>query len=384
MTSIRLIARTTAWLAAATLLVTTGAAQEPATAPTDLQPLLATILDKHGVPALGVAVIVDGKLAAIGVDGVRRRGHADPVTTEDRWHLGSCTKAMTATLLARQVAAGKLTWSATVADTMPDLRDGMHETARSITVAQLLQHRAGVPAGPSSSLWNELYRYEGSDADARTAVAAELLGRPVTDRGRRYLYSNAGYMIAGAVAERVDSTNDPSRSWQQLMRDEIFAPLGMNTAGFGPPGPREQPTQPWGHANKSSPPLYRDNPTSMGPAGTVHASLRDWARFVTLHLGIHAVDGSEHPLRKLPLHDLHTPPADGGGGGGGGYALGWAVCERRWAPGQILTHSGSNTMWHCVAWLAPEIDFAVLVTCNQGDAAAACDAVAAACIARFR
>jgi hypothetical protein len=41
-------------------------------------------------------------------------------------------------------------------------------------------------------------------------------------------------------------------------------------------------------------------------------------------------------------------------------------------------------MWFCVAWLAPEARFAVMVTCNQGEAGAACDAAAAACIQRFR
>jgi hypothetical protein len=60
-----------------------------------------------------------------------------------------------------------------------------------------------------------------------------------------------------------------------------------------------------------------------------------------------------------------------------------AWSERGWAPGPILTHVGSNTMRFCVAWLAPDAKFGVLVTCNQGDAAAACDDVAGACIRRF-
>jgi D-alanyl-D-alanine carboxypeptidase len=90
-----------------------------------------------------------------------------------------------------------------------------------------------------------------------------------------------------------------------------------------------------------------------------------------------AADG-EPLLRAETLAALHTPPA------GADYALGWAVTKRPWAPGPILTHNGSNTMWFCVAWLAPEAKFGVLVTCNQGDAAKACDAVAAACIRRFR
>ena len=352
-------------------LAPTTAAQ----APQGLDEFLAPIRERHRVPALGAAVLVDGRLAAIGVSGKRKHGSDAEVTVDDRWHLGSCTKAMTATLLARHVDRGRLSWNDTVAERMPDLLDGMHAQARAITVADLLRHRAGQPRGPSRALWNELFRFEGSDRDARTAVAAELLQRaPTTAPGTRYLYSNAGYMIVGAIAERIDE-----RPWSEQMRAELFDPLAMRSAGFGPPGRRDAVEEPWGHrpGPRGPVPVFHDNPSSLGPAGTVHASLRDWARFVGLHLGV--CDPGRQPLvRDATLRTLHTPPD------GTDYAFGWRVTRRGWAPGPILTHSGSNTMWYCVAWLAPEIDFAVLVTCNQGDAAGACDEVAAACIRRFR
>ena len=75
---------------------------------------------------------------------------------------------------------------------------------------------------------------------------------------------------------------------------------------------------------------------------------------------------------------LHTPAV----GAGESYAMGWVVTERAWADGTVLTHNGSNTMWYCVAWLAPKKDFAVLACTNQGGGAAqkACDDVAGALI----
>lgn len=339
----------------------------------DLQDTIAPIRAKHGVPALGAAVLVDGKLHALGVDGVRKHGEDREVTVDDLWHLGSCTKAMTATWLAMLVERGELRWSTTVAEAMPDLADDLHESARSITVERLLQHRAGLPAGPPRALWMELFRYEGSDREARTDVARALLGQPVEAKlGQRYLYSNASYMIAGAIGERVVKAD-----WQPQMRAMLFEPLGMQRVGFGPPGQKEKLDQPWGHrrAGKRLTPFFADNPSSLGPAGTVHASLTDWAKFAALQLGV----ASDKPLlRPASLAALHTPPAEGP------YALGWNVTRRGWAPGPILSHSGSNTMWFCVAWLAPEAKFGVLVTCNQGEAAKACDEVAAACIRRFR
>ncbi len=354
----------------------TTAPESPAAAPLqDLRELLAPIRARHGVPALGAAVLVDGELAALGVDGVRRVGDAAKVTADDRWHLGSCTKAMTATLLARFVERGALQWTATVADTLPDLAGKLHADARAITVAQLLQHRAGLPGGPPRDLWGELWRWSGTMRDARTKVAATLLANaPDAAPGARYLYSNAGYMIAGAIAERLGD-----QPWEELMQRELFAPLGITTGGFGAPGSEHTTAQPCGHEpGKAGPtPAFGDNPRALGPAGTAHMTLRDWARFARLHLGMPGADGKAL-LRAETLQALHTPPA------GADYALGWAVTKRPWAPGPILTHNGSNTMWFCVAWVAPEAKLAVLVTCNQGRASTACDDVAAACIARFR
>lgn len=351
------------------------AALAAAQAPVDLGDLLAPIRARHGVPALGVAVLVDGELAALGVSGVRKHGDDAKVSIDDRWHLGSCTKAMTATLLARDVEAGRLAWTTTVADALPDLAAAMHEGARAITIAQLLQHRAGLPGQPPGELWRELFRFAGTDAEARTEVARVMLAvAPEAPPGRRFLYSNAGYMIAGAIAERAGHA-----PWAERMRRELFEPLGMTGVGFGPPGDRERVDQPWGHRPGATGPVpaFGDNPPSLGPAGTVHATLAEWAKFVRLHLGMPPADG-EPLLSPAKLKALHTPPA------GADYAFGWGVGRRPWAPGPILTHAGSNTMWYCTAWLAPEAKFAVLVTCNQGDAAAACDDAAAACIERFR
>lgn len=353
------------------VLAVAASAQKPIA---DLADLLAPIREKHGVPALGVAVIVDGELAALGVTGVRKHGEPAKVTVDDRWHLGSCTKAMTATLLAMQVEAGELAWTTTVEKGLPDLAAKMHADAKAITLQQLLQHRAGLPGGPPDELWARLFGYKGTDVEARTEVAATMLGvAPQAKLGERFVYSNAGYMIAGAIAERVGK-----KPWAELLQEKLFAPLGITSAGFGTPGNEKTTEQPWGHepGEKGPTPSFGDNPPSLGPAGTAHMSLRDWAKFAALHLGVPAANG-KLLLKPESLAALHEKPAKGD------YALGWAVMKRGWAKGPILSHSGSNTVWFCVAWLAPDAKFGVLVTCNQGEADQACDEVAAACIGRF-
>jgi CubicO group peptidase (beta-lactamase class C family) len=209
----------------------------------DLADLLAPIRKQHNMPALGAAVIVDGKLVALGVDGVRKLGDATLVTRDDLWHLGSCTKAMTATLLAQQVALGKLSFATTVGEALPKLRAGMHAESRQITIEQLLQHRSGLPSQPPTAQWLELFDFEGTTIEARREVAATMLAKPPEAKpGERFLYSNAGYMIAGAVLEAVTG-----KSWQELLQADLFVPLAMQHVGFGPPGRDGHVDQPWGH-----------------------------------------------------------------------------------------------------------------------------------------
>ena len=117
-----------------------------------------------------------------------------------------------------------------------------------------------------------------------------------------------------------------------------------------------------------------DNPPVMGPAGRVHSTIQDWARFVQDHL--RGAAGDVALLNKDSYPNLHTPPL------GGNYALGWLVLQRRWGGGTVLHHAGSNTMNYANLWVAPRRGFAVLICVNQGGDAAfrATDAVASALI----
>jgi hypothetical protein len=117
-----------------------------------------------------------------------------------------------------------------------------------------------------------------------------------------------------------------------------------------------------------------DNPEVMGPAGTVHCSLADWARFVADQLN--GLAGHGAVLSSDMYRFIHTAPF------GGDYAFGWLVTNRDWAGGTAYAHAGSNTMNFADAWVAPKRDFAVLVTTNQGgdEAATAADEAASALI----
>ncbi|MDA0933689.1 MAG: serine hydrolase [Planctomycetota bacterium] len=348
--------------------------------PADVRALLEPIRAELDVPALAACVIRRGAVVAEGAVGLRARGSEEKVTIDDLWHLGSCTKAMTATLVATFVDEGKLAWDQTLGASFPDLADTMHEDFRGATVRQLLQHRAGLPANPNQGdLWGELYAWEGTTRAARRHVAERMLAAaPLHAPGSKFLYSNAGYMLAGAVVEELADA-----PWEELMAERVFGPLGIDSAGFGAPGSADAVDQPRGHRAEGPgipPGRSADNPASLGPAGTVHMELSDWARFVSLHLGARRGEAAIVSGQALAAMHDGVPREDGGR-----YALGFGVTQRGWADGPILSHTGSNTMWFCVVWAAPDEDFAVLAACNLGGdkGSAATDRACAALIGRF-
>jgi CubicO group peptidase (beta-lactamase class C family) len=118
-------------------------------------------------------------------------------------------------------------------------------------------------------------------------------------------------------------------------------------------------------------------------------TISDWAKFATLHLRGDHTNPHTHPalLKSESFAVLHTALFGGAYAGGWGTAArpAWGKGSRETDQGRVLTHAGSNTLWFCVVWLAPEIDFAVLVACNQGgpEATKACDAAAGALIQEF-
>src|SRR3954452_2316694 len=120
-----------------------GAMAAPAPPPDHLDSLLRPIRQKYDLPALAGAVVTSEGLIAAGAVGVRKYGTDIPVTVRDQFHLGSCTKSMTATLIATLVEEGKLSWDTILAQAFPDLVDLMNPAYRSVTLEQLFAHRGG-------------------------------------------------------------------------------------------------------------------------------------------------------------------------------------------------------------------------------------------------
>jgi CubicO group peptidase (beta-lactamase class C family) len=337
----------------------------------DMTQAVEAIRKKHDLPALAAVVVKDGRICDRVAVGVRKWGDPTPVTTNDLFHIGSDTKSMTATLAAMLIEEGKLHWDTTIADVFPELKGKMDKQYEAVTVEQLLTHRGGVPGTPPATAWTRAREQHGTPTQQRREFIEAVLSQPPEAApGTKMIYSNQGYAIVGAMLEKITGT-----PWETLITERLFKPLHMDSAGFGPPGTTGEVDQPWGHTRKLgfTMPVQADNPPAIAPAGRVHCSLDDLARYSIFHMQRGQGGGL---LKPETLVKLHTPPT------GGGYACGWVVVKRGWAGGNALTHSGSNTMWYVVMWLAPEKKFSVVAATNIAgtDAEQGCDEVASAMI----
>ena len=382
------------------LLRPAGSSEED-NAPVNVDAILLSILGRGNERfGMAAAVLRGERIIAQGAAGVRKRGTAERITLDDQFHLGSCTKAMTATLVAMLVEEGKLNWTTTLGELFADTVKPMHPAWEKVTLRQVLAHRASLRNEPGglAQVLNELVGRPpraplGTLPQQRLEIARQALSRPPGfPPDTKYWYSNAGYILAGAVLEQLTG-----RAWEELMRERLFQPLGISTGGFGPPGTAGKTDQPWGHSSILGKPLDPGSPAAQfplyyGPAGLAHMTITDWARFIALHLRGDPANPHCHAaqLKLDTFAEMHavapTTPyskgwvmrgitrlATGDAAPAVTYRTGWFISTSSWAKGtqpgdtgRSLWHGGSQGMSHSVVVIAPEIDFAVLVACNRG------------------
>lgn len=97
-----------------------------------LERVLSECLAKSNAPAIGAAVLLGGELAELDVVGIRKRGKSVQAERSDNFHLGHCAIAMTATLTARLIDVGKLSWDTRVTDIFNHLV--IHQDYKDITL----------------------------------------------------------------------------------------------------------------------------------------------------------------------------------------------------------------------------------------------------------
>jgi CubicO group peptidase (beta-lactamase class C family) len=354
------------------------AAAETAAPPASLDGMLRPYLAQFGLPALAAAVVRDGQTIAAGAVGVRRSGADIAVTLDDRFHIGSDTKAMTALLAGMLVESDKLRWDSTVGEAFPELGKAMAEGVAGIKLEQLLSHTSGISAD-NEAQWRLVFDSFGQTDknldELRYWVVGSLVKQELAAKpGVKFAYSNLGYTLAGAMLERASG-----KTWEELIVARVFDPLGLKTAGLGPQSSLGRVDAPLGHRplpDGSLKPMLAgpngDNPEVIGPAGTAHMSVLDFAAWA----GWNAGEGRRGPalvqpdtLKKLHRVVIDMPPrpdAPVGTPSSGSYGLGWGQLSLPFSSEPFLFHGGSNELNLAYILLQPKSDFGMVLITNVG------------------
>jgi CubicO group peptidase (beta-lactamase class C family) len=282
----------------------------------------------EGLPSIAAAVIRSDDIES---------SVAGAASLDDRFHIGSNTKAMTATLAAIAVERGLLDWTTGAAAAL-DV-DGSSE----ITLERLLAHAAGIRPLTDDDEFPGL-------PPARAEVARLLVSEPpLFEPGTDNAYSNGGYTIVAAMLEEVTGT-----SWESLLQTWLAAPLSIEL-GVG------WPVELVGHYERDGALVPHDLadgysvPAAIAPAGDVNTTIGAYGRFVQLHL--RGLRGRPELISLEAFKRLHTPL-------GKSFALGWGV--QPWEGSRTSVHAGSAGTFFALVAVQPERNLAVAILTNAG------------------
>ena len=294
----------------------------------------------HSVPGAALGVLRDGAATAAyhGVADVRT---GNPVTAQTRFSVGSLTKSMVATALARLAEEGRLSLDDRVAGHVPELRGS--SWAERATLRDLLANRSGVALREALEFGFADRTDEDDGALSRLTAAADA-GLPVATC---WSYSNVGWCVLGRVIET--ATGD---TWEVAMRRHLFDEAGMRETGFASETlPR---TRASGHdvTADGTVPVEPLVARAYGPAGTsVVSTVTDLLRFAALHLEASSL---------APLRAVHADVAIRGWLDA--WCLGWAWFD--WAGGQVWGWDGLINGERSVLRIVPEHRAAVVLMTN--------------------
>lgn len=307
------------------------------------------------MPGMAAVVIRNFQAEPELVFGLRRIGRRDQCRPGDRWHIGSNGKAMTATLIARLVERHVLGWATPLEQLLPQLAASMHPSYRDVTLPELLSHRSGLPENHSDlAFFNSFYTDRAPTSAQRLRYISAALGQePVVAKRSAMSYSNTGLLVAAAGAEHATG-----RSFETLIRAEVFHPLRMNSISFDQFGGANEPS---GHVHgRPATEVLDANPRMFAPAGAMRMSLIDWSRFC-----IDQMQGERGRGRLLgpeTYRFLHAAQ------GTTRSALGWGSAPNPFGlRGPALTHAGSDGNWYALVILFPETGNGALVVANAGE-----------------
>ena len=337
-----------------------------------LGPKLEALVDREMAearpPSLAVALVVDGRLAHVVVRGEADKKTHRKATRDTLYRVGSITKTFTATALLALRDEGRVGLDDRVDALLPEFAKVKlwPSDARPITLRQLLTHTSGLPRLGA-------FDYTRGDRDVpESEVLAALDTRVARPPGTEYLYSNFGFGLAGLVVARASG-----RPYRELLRERLFAPLGMASATFDPVQSASNGAAATGYAtNDAETPAPPWRLGASEGAGGLYASLDDMAKWVAFQQEAWpARDGDDRgPVKRATLREAHmagAPAALSAERTPAGLTVSAESVGLAWHVRQtcdyasVVEHGGAIDGFHAHVAFAPDRGFGVVVLSNS-------------------
>jgi CubicO group peptidase (beta-lactamase class C family) len=305
------------------------------------------------VPGLAYAIVRGDRVMAQAAWGIDGDGRA--ITGQTPFVVGSVSKSFTAVAVMQLVETGRIDLDGPVRGYLPWFRLADESAAQRITVRQLLTHASGIPGVATRGLTD---RYDQSPGALARSVRDLAAVEPTQPAGRSYQYSDANYMIAGAVVEAV--TGEPFGAY---LRTNVLDPLDMRRTAATAAEAEALGGVPAGHRYYFGRPRRFDPPfdNSGVPYGFLAASLNDLTHYAIAHLR-GGQYGDRRILSTQGIQHMHTGQVPTGSRDA--YGLGWREGTLDGVGARIVWHAGAVASSFSHILLMPQEDLAVVVLSN--------------------
>ncbi len=345
-----------------TVLLRWGAAGAQAKPLQGFDAYVARSMAEWKVPGLAIAIVRNDSVILAKGYGVRILGKPDPVDPRTIFAIGSSSKAFTATAMAMLVDQGKLKWDDRATGYLPGFQLYDPYATRELTVRDLLTHRSGLARG--DLLW-----YMGNLPRDSILHQARYL-KPTWSFRSHFGYQNLMYLAAGQLAARV-----AGKSWDDLVRERIFAPLGMASSNTSTRGLDRLPdvATPHEDVDDTVRTVPWKNIDNVGPAGSINSNVLDMTQWVRFQLAGGKVAGKPL-LSAAAFGETHQPQTIIGLEGAWkvfsqdahflSYGMGWFLHDYKGR--ELVEHGGNIDGMSALVALLPEEKTGLVVLTNLG------------------
>ncbi|MFD5829490.1 serine hydrolase [Lentzea sp. NPDC060358] len=314
---------------------------------------LSALATKHGVPGAALGILYKGEVVQAH-HGVLNTRTGVEVTDDSIFQIGSIGKVWTSTVVMQLVDEGRLDLDAPIVDVLPELKLKDPVVGQKVTMRHLLTHTSGIDG--------DLFTDTGRGDDCLELYTRLLADAPQNHPlGATFSYSNAGFVLAGRVIEKITGG-----TWDAALKEKLFAPLGLEHTGTLPEEALLHLAA-VGHMDSDGeqvPAPVWQLPRSLGPAGTIFSTTGDVLKFARMHLeGGKAQDGtqvlSERAAAAMTEKQTDLPDPNVLGDS---WGLGWI--RFGWDGHRLIGHDGNTIGQSAFLRLLPEQQLAVTLLTN--------------------